>query len=145
MDRPPSAISTTHGGHIVNAEIINAEMVRYSDGHVQLSPVVLSRTPPTSPSVIVPPYPTLQRIHSSRKNTSDYHPVEDIPIGGFTVEDTPQERSPLESPSSNEAFTFPDHVKAVDSDSQSNEPEISDSITTDAIVTNPLHDQKADT
>ena len=147
MERPPSAISTTHGGHIVNTEIVNAEIVRYSDGHVELSPVILSRTPPTSPSVIIPPYPTLQRMNSQKQNTpSDNVPTDYTPPEQFQMEDTPPEHSPLETPPSNEvqAFTFPGQPK--DSEANSDDPESSESTqTTTAIVTNPRHDHEVDT
>ena len=134
MERPPSAISTTHGGQFVNAEI-----VRYSDGHVQLSPVVLSRTPPTSPNMIIPPYPTLQRVHSQPQ----YTPSDNVPL-----EDTPPGHSPLETPLSNEAgaFPFPDEPRSEYPESSSDVGDSSDSgPTTTAVVTNPQHDQELDT
>lgn len=147
MERPPSAISNTHGGHIVNTELVNAEIVRYSDGHVELSPVIVSRTPPTSPSVIIPPYATLQRINSQKQNTpSDNVPTDYTPPEQFQMDDTPPEHSPLETPPSNEAqaFTFPDQPK--DSETNSDDPENSESAqTTTAIVTNPRHDHEVDT
>ena len=149
VERPASAISTTHGGHIVNTELVNAEIVRYSDGHVQLSPVIVSRTPPTSPSMIIPPYATLQRINSQKQNTpSDHMPTDNTPPEQFHMEDTPPEHSPLETPLSNEAqaFTFPDQPK--DSEASSDDPESSESRsgqTTTAIVTNPRHDHEVNT
>ena len=149
MERPPSAISTTHGGHIVNAEIVNAEIVRYSDGHVELSPVILSRTPPTSPSVIIPTYATLQRLQSLRQNTpSENMPMEHTPSEQFQLEETPPDHSPLETPLSNavEAFPFPDQAKSMDSEPNSDDHESSESgPTTTAIVTNPRHDHEVDT
>lgn len=135
MDRPPSALSNTHGGQIVNAEI-----VRYSDGHVELSPVIVSRTPPTSPNVIIPPYPTLQRMHSLRQYAPNSVPLEGTP--------TPQEHSPLETPLSNEveAFAFPEQATAMDSETTSDGVDSSDSgPTTTAIVTNPRHDNELNT
>ena len=149
MERPPSAISTTHGGHIVNAELVNAELLRYSDGHVELSPVILSRTPPTSPSVIIPPYATLQRLQSLRQNTpSDNLPMEHTPSEQFHMDDTSLGHSPLETPLSNEteAFAFPDQAKAMDSETNSDDHDSSESgPTTTAIVTNPRHDHEVDT
>ena len=149
MERPPSAISTTHGGHIVNTELVNAEIVRYSDGHIELSPVIVGRTPPTSPNIIIPPYTTLQRMHSQRQNTpSGNVPNERTPSEQFHLEDTPPDQSPLETPLSNEvaAFTFPDQAKAMDSEGNSDDHESSESsLTTTAIVTNPRHDHEVDT
>ncbi|XP_028408541.1 uncharacterized protein LOC114531095 [Dendronephthya gigantea] len=130
-DRPTSAMSNNHGGHIVNAEIVNAEMVRYSDGHVELSPVVLSRTPPTSPSMIIPPYPTLQRIHSQRQNVpSDNAPTDDTSPEQLNMERTPPDHFPLETPPSRSpespgrAFEFPEQAKAVDSETTSEDQEV---------------------
>ncbi len=134
----------------MNTELVNAEIVRYSDGHVELSPVIVSRTPPTSPSVIIPPYATLQRVHSQRQNTpSDNMPIEHTPSEQFNLEETPPEHSPLETPVLNkevEAFAFPDQAMAVDSEGNSDDHESSESsLTTTAIVTNPRHDHEVDT
>ena len=133
----------------MNAELVNAEIVRYSDGHVQLSPVILSRTPPTSPNIIIPAYPTLQRVHSQRQNTpSDNVPSDYTPPERFHLEDPPTGRSRIETPQSNEseAFTFPDQAKATDSETNSEDHESSESSpTTTAIITNPRVDHEVDT
>lgn len=150
MERPASTVSTTHGAHIVNTELVNAEIVRYSDGHVELSPVVVSRTPPTSPNVIIPPYTTLQRVHSQREASV---PKDNIPIGNtppeqFHLEETPPDSSPTETPVMNrevEAFTFPDHTNATNFERPTDNHEGSATWTTTAIVTNPRHDHDVDT
>ena len=138
----------------MNAEIVNAEIVTYSDGHVELSPVMLSRTPPTSPTMIIPPYPTLQRIHSQRKNVpSDKSPTDDTPPEQFHLEQTPPYHSPLEMPPNRSpetplskeerTFEFPEQAKTVDPETTSEDHESSDSgPTTSAIVTNPRNDHE---